>query len=58
MAIEFSNAYNKVKITFRDGISRGYSIFAENQEEAVNSLKHYFAMKHNKRKCASCKDKR
>lgn len=58
MSIKFENKYNEVKITLSDGISRGYSIYADNEEEAINSLKHYFSIKHNKRKCASCKDNR
>ncbi len=55
MAIKFEGRYNKVKITFSDGPSRAYSIYANNEEEAINSLKHYFMKKHNKKKCASCK---
>ena len=31
------------------------SVFARNDEEAINCLKHYLMKKHNKRKCPSCK---
>lgn len=55
MSIKLQRVYNKIKITLSDGISRGYSIYAENEEEAINSVKHYFGVKHNKRKCPSCK---
>jgi len=58
MSIRFEDVLNKVKITLSDGVGRGYSIFADTREEAVNSLKHYWLMKHNRRKCPSCRDKR
>jgi len=47
--------YGEYKIKLSDGISRGCSIYAKNKEEVVNSVKHYFLMKHNQKKCASCK---
>lgn len=56
--ISFGRYGNQIKIKLSDGISRGYSIYANSEEEAINSLKHYFMKKHNKKRCASCKDKR
>jgi len=55
MSIKFSQRYGKIKIAFFGGASRGYSIYADNEEEAVNCLKHYYCMKHNKKKCPSCR---
>lgn len=50
--------YGEYKIRLSDGISRGYSIYAKDKEEVVNSVKHYFLMKHDQKKCASCKSKK
>lgn len=41
----------KVKFHF-DGMNT--SIFAHSNEEAINILKHYLSMKHNKNKCPAC----
>ena len=50
--------YEMNRITFGGGPSRSRGISCKNEMEAVNSLKHYFAFKHNKGKCASCRDER
>lgn len=49
---------NKYKVTFHGfgGGMKGYSK-TYREDELVNVVKHYFGMKHNKKKCPNCKDK-
>lgn len=58
MSIKFQDYGNKIKITFSGsghGFGKGFSIYAKNPEQAVNSFKHYYGLKHNTRRCPSCK---
>jgi len=51
MSFEVEHKGKGFWITF-DG---GFGEDARNEDEVINALKHYFAKRHNRKKCPSCR---